>query len=85
MVEILVNEARGESSSSGSYFGLASFAYGLGSGLSNFIGGHLVELCRDIGFGFFPLFLGGFAMTIGGMYWIISNKFSQHTLVKPNV
>lgn len=74
MIEILVNEARPQNAPPGSYFGLASLAYGLGSGCSNLAGGYLVQWCRDIGFGFFPLCLGSFAMLVGGMYWILSNR-----------
>ncbi len=74
MIEILVNETRPQASSPGSYFGLASLAYGIGSGVSNYAGGYLVQWCRDAGFGFFPLSLGSFAMLVGVMYWMISNR-----------
>lgn len=60
-------------STGGSYFGLASLSYGLGSGVSHYIGWYLVQWCSDGGYEFFPLFLGSFAMLVGVMYWIISN------------
>jgi MFS family permease len=56
----------------GSYFGIASFAWGLGEGIGNLTGGALMQFALRSGHLYVPwVAYGVFGLAVGGLYWAL--------------
>ncbi|MCP4345893.1 MAG: MFS transporter [Desulfobacterales bacterium] len=75
MIFLLINQMIDKRELIGSYFGVASFAAGIGCGLSNLIGGHSIELFQSVGLIYFPLLLSIFAFLTSIFYFTVSKIF----------
>lgn len=75
MVQAIVNDCvPGVRTSPAPYFGLASLAWGVGAGLSNLLGGIIVQACRQYGYLYFPVIFGLAALAVAMMYFHFSRR-----------
>jgi len=71
--QALINEATPPGRTA-AYFGMATLTAGVGMGLGNFAGGHLVEAGRILGPGFFPASAGILALGVAYYYQALAKR-----------
>ncbi|HEV2764065.1 MAG TPA: MFS transporter [Pyrinomonadaceae bacterium] len=75
IVQAVVNDSVPEGEASqGLYFGMAKLAWGVGAGLSNLVGGFVIEACRRHGYAYLPLLFGGAAVAVSVYYLRLAGR-----------